>query len=1536
MGIRPSRVQPVPVCEIAVDGNAHEELKQGVVVESATAAALGEGEARVVTVPAPGPTAAGQELVRWEMRVEWVTRSTDGGWDGAQSGQDNPQFWIGARGAEESQQRCDGPLVVRATLRRARADTVMFLALYRGCGPRRQLLERVGPEHPAMALGEPDRVHGSDEWIFGSQVDLEVSVPGIDASGLVLVAATLYPQARDAELVVEVSAAHSPSCVQRLEGCLLPPLAGWTGVCMSGGGFEAGKGGHRGHGAAAWSQNPQLHLSIRRPCRPLVRARLARNDQLLRFELIAVESGAEPRPVEELAAKLDGTEFPQTADGAYVCRLCYTWRPSADVAAGEYMLVVCKSNPTYSGSVDLGVLAEAAQGSLAFEVNPSRGLDGATRQSLLEQGPAVEAIPPRWVFAVDDQWEPATAGGPPSLPTWRRNPQWFLSRSLMDAALAGHGRLEIGLELLGSCCPRRPGLRVHAAEPVACDNDELPPRIRFPDAARLLAEAPNTVFTSHALVTLNASTGSHAVAPDGALVVASDSAPLRPGRFRLHLAVPAPLTVEPDQWARLPDVPVAQAGGEAVDASDEEVDLEGACDLLRSVGRFPRASVPVPIRSAAPNPSLLARYLERGKIFSCARSPPFPATVLAQALLEHGKRFIDREFPPAISSLVLDSSVTRRIDASKITWRRAAEVFGVQPRLFVDGVAPGDVVQGALGNCYLISAAAAMAAADGEALRSLFSPPDWSEAGIYTVRLVVGGSVAHVTVDDYLPVWRESGTLCFSRPSQPGELWGSLLEKALAKLCGCYEALVGGWDNVAAAGVMEALGAEAQRCHRWRAGSEGAAERAWAALGDVARLSRGEGHGGAPGEAQVGILHSFKRAEGEVASPGSKPADSDAATGLVGNHDYSVLGRLEAEGERLVLLRNPHGRGEWRGAFSDTDAEHWTDRLRAETQLEKGDDGSFWMRVGDVAQLFGALTAVQWRPRHVCSAIQVPVAQPEGGAAAGEAQLLVRLSRSACAAAGLGRVCVELVLRVEPLDGVTVVGVEARPVGGRGSAGGDAAEAGAVRARSAEGDRVDVEIDVDLDSHGEAVGDGVAGAADGASYERELLVIARLRRDGDAWPDGAGVRFRACHCVVQRSRGSTVWAQGVVQGAQEKESERVQAPVGAVPGVGEETAAGVGCAHLHAPNDLVQLALRPLTADARTSDARGWRAAALGPEARAALEALALSTGGGDAALPVGLAEPGGGGASWTDVLLGGGEGAGPASDPRQTLRREVETPSLPRAVRVVQAGRQIRAAALMTRPQADGDLWSCRERFAACIVAAGAEGHCLQLEDVTVDDLRGGRLTRENFDVFVCPGGMAPAHRELLGDSGAAAVVHFVREQGGGYVGVCAGAFLGSTVPELGMLGLLPVQPVDRAHWRRGWGDVDVRLTSAGQALIGGDVWADADGGGGLVVRFARGPLLRPLAQAELEHHKGAPADATLGSGVVPLLGFGSEFAEGGSAHGTMVGEAACWYGISGKGRAVLLAPHPEYTGGQGAGRLLARLIALAAAEAVLEPGAG
>lgn len=119
------------------------------------------------------------------------------------------------------------------------------------------------------------------------------------------------------------------------------------------------------------------------------------------------------------------------------------------------------------------------------------------------------------------------------------------------------------------------------------------------------------------------------------------------------------------------------------------------------------------------------------------------------------------------------------------------------PKFIVDTACADDLDQGILGNCWLIAGMAALTY-----MTSLFKKVvpmyqlfDYNYAGIFHFRFWIYGVWHDVVVDDYLPV-NENGNLIFCQNrEEPNEFWAALLEKAYAKVCGCYENLEGGFTS---------------------------------------------------------------------------------------------------------------------------------------------------------------------------------------------------------------------------------------------------------------------------------------------------------------------------------------------------------------------------------------------------------------------------------------------------------------------------------------------------------------------------------------------------------------------------------------------------------------------------------------------------------------------------------------------------------------------------------------------------------------------
>ena len=66
-----------------------------------------------------------------------------------------------------------------------------------------------------------------------------------------------------------------------------------------------------------------------------------------------------------------------------------------------------------------------------------------------------------------------------------------------------------------------------------------------------------------------------------------------------------------------------------------------------------------------------------------------------------------------------------------------------------------------------------------------------------------------------------------------------------------------------------------------------------------------------------------------------------------------------------------------------------------------------------------------------------------------------------------------------------------------------------------------------------------------------------------------------------------------------------------------------------------------------------------------------------------------------------------------------------------------------------------------------------MEIINITSNDILNGKLNTDTYDVLVVPGGYATNYLDAIEDEGELAIQNFVKN-GGGFVGICAGAYCG------------------------------------------------------------------------------------------------------------------------------------------------------------------
>nr|XP_026690031.1 calpain-9-like isoform X2 [Ciona intestinalis] len=286
----------------------------------------------------------------------------------------------------------------------------------------------------------------------------------------------------------------------------------------------------------------------------------------------------------------------------------------------------------------------------------------------------------------------------------------------------------------------------------------------------------------------------------------------------------------------------------------------------------------------------------------------------------------DPEFPADGNALFYSPPHQRpRMD---VEWKRPHDISN-DPQLFVGGASRFDIMQGELGDCWLLAAIASLSLNDDLLYRII--PPDQSFSqdycGMFHFQFWQYGEWIDVMVDDLLPTVR--GKLVYLHSAQNNEFWSALLEKAYAKLNGSYEALKGGSTTEAmedfTGGVTEVIDLKEAPNN----------------LYSVMHKSLKKG-------ALMGCA---------VETTSKSQREAKLSNGLLMGHAYSITGLdILRNGVKLVRVRNPWGQVEWNGAWSDGSSS-WN-RVPDEKQrldVEFGEDGEFWMSYEDFCRCFTKL-----------------------------------------------------------------------------------------------------------------------------------------------------------------------------------------------------------------------------------------------------------------------------------------------------------------------------------------------------------------------------------------------------------------------------------------------------------------------------------------------------------------------------------------------------------------------------------------------------
>ncbi|KAJ6443538.1 epoxide hydrolase 1 [Purpureocillium lavendulum] len=307
--------------------------------------------------------------------------------------------------------------------------------------------------------------------------------------------------------------------------------------------------------------------------------------------------------------------------------------------------------------------------------------------------------------------------------------------------------------------------------------------------------------------------------------------------------------------------------------------------------------------------------------------------------------------------------------------KRVTEIFD-KPQFYIEGPTANDVRQGRDGDCWLMSALCTLSNKKG-LIERLCVAHDQA-VGVYGFVFHRDGAWISEIVDDFLYLTKSdydesytdrvlfdecervnpeeayrriyqsnSGSLYFAQCEHPQETWLPLLEKCYAKAHGDYAAIEGGFGGE---GIEDLTGGVTSEIFTTDILDK---EQFWSELLRVNQEFLFGCSTGVWGESTWG-----------------------ERKGIMERHSYSVQRAVDIEGKRLVRLKNPWGKGEWKGPWSDGSKE-WTPEWLEKLGHRFGDDGDFWIAYDDLLRKYQAfertrLFGNEWSITQIWTTLNVP------------------------------------------------------------------------------------------------------------------------------------------------------------------------------------------------------------------------------------------------------------------------------------------------------------------------------------------------------------------------------------------------------------------------------------------------------------------------------------------------------------------------------------------------------------------------------------
>ena len=280
-------------------------------------------------------------------------------------------------------------------------------------------------------------------------------------------------------------------------------------------------------------------------------------------------------------------------------------------------------------------------------------------------------------------------------------------------------------------------------------------------------------------------------------------------------------------------------------------------------------------------------------------------------------------------------------------WFRPEIIFDTPNYIILpDDITPNDIIQGCLNDSYFLSVLGSLCKCP-KIIEKLFFIKEKTKEHLYGIYFNIHGQWKLVLIDDNFPVTDDKNFKKFAfSHCRNREIWVNLLEKAWAKINGCYAKIGGNFSPYEIFDVLTEAYTEVIILNKNKIRLK---ENLWKK-----------------------ILNAEKNNFIIIAV--SNNSSSVEEIGLVPGNPYIISNIYEInsgkDSEKLLKLSNPWGDAEFSGDWSEN-CSKWTEELKEKLKYSEKKDGDFFISYSDFINYYGSVGIVKLHEDYLSNSIRI-------------------------------------------------------------------------------------------------------------------------------------------------------------------------------------------------------------------------------------------------------------------------------------------------------------------------------------------------------------------------------------------------------------------------------------------------------------------------------------------------------------------------------------------------------------------------------------